>query len=1127
MIDSALTGANLSQSGLTQIMNFIESYEANATSGLLNVADILATDGGLRYDASTGNFYKFASGTHDYNAALSGASSYQIAGLNVNGHLLTVESEAEETFIETEYSGNTSIWVAASDATTDGTFVWDAGPNTGESITIEPFMDGFTQATGTEGAAIDTNNGGWITHATSTHLSYVIEIEGDEVFGSIYESISNVSFANILLEEINLGNVSEATGLKMLDLIQTDGLHPAVAGDMLQNTSTNDFSYVNLNNFINHIIVGNITAGAAVGIMNKVQAGEIELETFRLLIEYVDSNPSMGNIFDSVNNFIDTSGNTALSGEVISSLFSIDPAASTLPQIDADTLKGLIDIMNNSSTVDSFEMHDVANMLQSGEIDGDTLERLVDFVQTTNITDLQAANIIDGLSTGNITADTANHLIDLLHTAAIDSAGFVEYSNFINNGNPVGNALVEAVHSGTIATQTGFVLKDSLADTGLVDSDVKFLLDLVKAGTISTSAIDTLAGMMEADVSAAFDDAAHFAIKNVIKDGFTSDFFNDLMNVSTFGTLEENLVIKMLESFETGETLPIHNESILDLVQSNAGLVNIADVLLDIYIAQPNADHPMPIRLSQSILENLSSGNAMAIVDIQNMLSAINSGQMQLKTGVKILQKVSDGIMPISDANTHINSAGSTGASSIDNSVGPMHGPDSGFDASLDPFLSGSEKIQLLDKINDLGEVSKQDVQDLLSSSLDTGAISDILRGLANIDINPAVFQEIMDLSVRSAQIAPPTLSKLVGEATLGNINFADTYTLMDYINDGQMSNNELAKLLDGVQSGNLTNPETMKVAHHISQNTLTDAENTALLNEIQIGNISDFAGAHVFKATVSGLDFNAAEELIVQTDATNISESELQLISQSISDGHIDAASVNTLMTQVDSALISGQDAVQLLGNVSNGNLLSHDFDSFVTSIGTGNISSLGVEHFIDALSAAKITPVDAHDFMTHIADGTLSAASFELMFDLIDGQNLLDAETALTMLDEVEDGNIFTADADTMMSQLSGGQLHQDSFELAVDGVEEGFIDQTEINDLVNNLDTTVDNALQTLANGNDIDDTTFNGWTASQQNVVSDFMEINDNLTDALPDPDGNLFALDVPQENEDGLTGINGL
>ncbi len=155
------------------------------------VASILATYPGVSYDAGTGNFYQYINGNTNYAGAVAGASSSIIN--SVSGHLATITSAAENTFVDTLANGN-SIWLGGSDSTAEGEWFWVTGPENGTQ-----FWSGDENGAAVGGMYTNWNpgaepnggtgsnqmrmqgNGTWTDRPDTSIYDYAIEWEGADV----------------------------------------------------------------------------------------------------------------------------------------------------------------------------------------------------------------------------------------------------------------------------------------------------------------------------------------------------------------------------------------------------------------------------------------------------------------------------------------------------------------------------------------------------------------------------------------------------------------------------------------------------------------------------------------------------------------------------------------------------------------------------------------------------------------------------------------------------------------------------------------------------------------------------------------------------------------------------------
>lgn len=101
------------------------SMGALKTAVRINI-EISQYDASYVYNPTNKHFYKFVSGAITYTNAKAGATA-QATFRGKNPYLATITSSSENDFINNNISYN-NIWVAMSDASTEGRWVYDAGP---------------------------------------------------------------------------------------------------------------------------------------------------------------------------------------------------------------------------------------------------------------------------------------------------------------------------------------------------------------------------------------------------------------------------------------------------------------------------------------------------------------------------------------------------------------------------------------------------------------------------------------------------------------------------------------------------------------------------------------------------------------------------------------------------------------------------------------------------------------------------------------------------------------------------------------------------------------------------------------------------------------------------------------
>ncbi len=165
------------------ITNFDELPSLDPVQAVLNL------DPSLRYDASTGNFYKFVNANVDFATAQANAAATTLNG--VGGHLVTISSAAENTFVDSIISDN--VWMGASDSAVEGEWIWVEGPEAGEQFWLGDangsavngaYTNWNTSEPGVEDGIIMSTNTRWYDAALTSGQSYVIEWEAADVINN-------------------------------------------------------------------------------------------------------------------------------------------------------------------------------------------------------------------------------------------------------------------------------------------------------------------------------------------------------------------------------------------------------------------------------------------------------------------------------------------------------------------------------------------------------------------------------------------------------------------------------------------------------------------------------------------------------------------------------------------------------------------------------------------------------------------------------------------------------------------------------------------------------------------------------------------------------------------------------
>lgn len=154
-------------------------------------AAMLAHYNAVKFNAPTNSFYKLITGATDYASALAAAQGTLLNG--VAGHLVTINSSDENTYVQTLANGNI-IWMGASDATREGAWQWQGGSENGltfwsgaaggsaQNGFYTNWAGGQPDNAGNADAAVMQTNGTWTDETVASSYAYIIEWDGVDIY---------------------------------------------------------------------------------------------------------------------------------------------------------------------------------------------------------------------------------------------------------------------------------------------------------------------------------------------------------------------------------------------------------------------------------------------------------------------------------------------------------------------------------------------------------------------------------------------------------------------------------------------------------------------------------------------------------------------------------------------------------------------------------------------------------------------------------------------------------------------------------------------------------------------------------------------------------------------------------
>ncbi len=190
--DGSLTSSQTITINLTDVQE-APSFDA--------IQRVLNADPTLRYNATTGNFYRFVASNANYAGAIAAATSATINGQA--GYLVNVDSLAESNFIRTIMSN--TIWIDGSDAAVEGEWRYSTGPNAGQMFWLGAAGGAAQNGYYTNWSAGEPNNSGgnedgiefrtngtWNDTNVAGSRFYVIEWNGASILAAMQNTPQSI-----------------------------------------------------------------------------------------------------------------------------------------------------------------------------------------------------------------------------------------------------------------------------------------------------------------------------------------------------------------------------------------------------------------------------------------------------------------------------------------------------------------------------------------------------------------------------------------------------------------------------------------------------------------------------------------------------------------------------------------------------------------------------------------------------------------------------------------------------------------------------------------------------------------------------------------------------------------------
>ena len=177
------SGSSIAFTGTQAAVNAaLASLEATAPDSATDLSvkvTAFAQKDGVAYNPANAHFYKFVPGKITGTNAFAGAAGLSEMGLT--GYLTSITSSDENDFVASKIQGSDgtvakNVWIGASDADTEGDWIWKGGPDNGVQ-----FWKGCNVANG--GAPVDGRFSSWASGEPNNWNASLCQVENSPTLG--------------------------------------------------------------------------------------------------------------------------------------------------------------------------------------------------------------------------------------------------------------------------------------------------------------------------------------------------------------------------------------------------------------------------------------------------------------------------------------------------------------------------------------------------------------------------------------------------------------------------------------------------------------------------------------------------------------------------------------------------------------------------------------------------------------------------------------------------------------------------------------------------------------------------------------------------------------------------------